>query len=69
MLRLILTSHITDLVIAIRDTPVFTGYLLARGYDATYRSVFAGLLTCRPWRDEDGRRRSPWRIEAGDLLP
>ena len=68
MLRLILTSDIADLCIALRDTPMFTGYLLARGYDATYRSVFTGLLKYQPWRDKDGGRRAPWRIAADDLV-
>jgi len=66
MIRLILTANISDLYIAFRDTPIFTGYLLARGYDATYGSTLEALLRHRPWR-ETGHDQAPWRIVAANL--
>lgn len=60
-LSLLLTSDIADILVAARDCQIFTGYLLARGYDATIASTFWAMLRTTPWRDKNVME-APWRV-------
>ena len=42
-------------------TPLFHGYLLARGYDLSRRDVMLALARVRPWEITD-KRVAPWRL-------
>jgi hypothetical protein len=43
------------------ETPLFYGYLLAKGYNLSRRDVLLSLARVRPWENTD-KRVAPWRL-------